>query len=284
MPWTESRDFIDMYQRDERMNPLLLELAKLNYNITQSVYLKELQRLVDWWKDLNYKEKLPFARDRLLECSFWAMGCGPSLQLSKYRWNLTKLGYTATILDDIYDTYGSLHELEKFTDAVNRWDLKAIDQLPEYMKESYSALYKHVSEMVQDALIDNGMHVLPYIKEQWLNYTRGYLQEARWLHNGYNPTVEQYIENAWVSIGIPISMVYDVFGVVGHSINEYLSEFAEHWSQSDLICLPAYIIRLLDDLNTANVEMERGESMNFIHFYMNEKGASEEAAGDHVKD
>ena len=71
---------------------------------------------------------------------------------------------------------------------------------------------------------------------------RGYLQEARWLHNGYNPTADEYLENASHSVGIHISMVYGVFGVIGHSINEYLSEFVEHWSESDLVCLPAYII------------------------------------------
>ncbi|XWS10164.1 hypothetical protein CRYUN_Cryun39dG0052000 [Craigia yunnanensis] len=257
MLWTESRDFIDVYQKDDKMNSVLLELAKLNYNITQSVYLKELQQLAEWWKDLNYKETLPFVRDRLLECYFWAMGCGPQVQFSKFRWNLTKFAYIATVIDDIYDTYGSLDELEKFTNAVYRWDLKAIDQLPEYMKVIYSALYNHVSEMVEDALIHNGMDILPYIKEQWSYFIRGYLQEARWLHNGYNPTADEYLENAW------------------HTI--------EHWSESDLVCLPAYIIRLLDDLKTAKIEMERGESMNFIHFYMIEKGASEEEASDHVK-
>ncbi|XVF77857.1 hypothetical protein PTKIN_Ptkin14bG0080900 [Pterospermum kingtungense] len=283
MPWTESRDFIHIYQRDDKMNPVLLELAKLNYNVTQSVYLTELQQLVEWWKHLNYKEKLPFARDRLLENYFWAMGCGPDVQFSKFRRNLSKLAYMATILDDIYDTYGSLDELEKFTEAVNRWDLKAIEQLPEYMEVTYTDLYSHVSEMARDALIDNGMDIVPYIKKQWFYYTSGYLQEARWLHNGYNPTAEEYLENARVSIGISISIVYGVFGVVGHSVNEYLSEFVEHWSESDLLCVPAYIIRLLDDLNTAKIEMERGESMNFIHFYMMEKGASEEEARDHVK-
>ncbi|XP_017979894.1 PREDICTED: (-)-germacrene D synthase-like [Theobroma cacao] len=70
MPWTEARDFIAIYQYDAKMNSVLLELAKLNFNIMQSVYLKELQELVEWWEDLNYKERLPFARDRLLECYF----------------------------------------------------------------------------------------------------------------------------------------------------------------------------------------------------------------------
>ncbi|XWS10339.1 hypothetical protein CRYUN_Cryun39dG0068100 [Craigia yunnanensis] len=133
MPWTESRDFIDVYQKDDKMNSILLELelAKLNYRITQSIYLKELQQLLGWWKDLNYKETLPFVRDRPLECYFWATGCGPQLQFSKFRWNLTKFAYFATIIDDIYDTYGSLDELGKFTNAVYRWDLKAIEQLSE---------------------------------------------------------------------------------------------------------------------------------------------------------
>ncbi|XVF77847.1 hypothetical protein PTKIN_Ptkin14bG0080000 [Pterospermum kingtungense] len=267
MAWTESRDFIDIYQRDDKKNPVLLELAKLNYNITQSVYLKELQELVGWWKDLNYQERLPFARNRLLECYFLAVGFGPEVQFSKFRRNLSKTAYIATVIDDIYDTYGLLDELEKFTDTVNRWDLLALEQLPEYMKITYSALYDHVCQMVHDALIDNGMDILPYIKEQ----------------NGYNPTVDEYLENAWLSIGVPLAMVYGIFGVAGDSINEYLSEFVEHWSESDLLCVTAYIFRFLDDLQTGKDEMERGESMNFIHFYMMEKGASEEEAHDHVK-
>ncbi|XP_017979597.1 PREDICTED: probable terpene synthase 9 [Theobroma cacao] len=285
MPWTEARDFIAIYQYDAKMNSVLLELAKLNFNIMQSVYLKELQELVEWWEDLNYKERLPFARDRLLESYFWTMGsCPPGPQFSRYRRNLAKFASMVTALDDIFDVYGSLDELEKYTDAVNRWDLnKAMEELPEYMKVSFSAMYNHVSEMVQDALKDNGMDISPYIKEQWSCYVRGYLKEARWFHSGYTPTADEYLENASVSIAISISIVYGVFGVAGHSINEYLSEFVEHWSASDLVRLPAYIIRLIDDLNTAEIEMKRGESMNFIHFYMTQEGVSEEEARDHVK-
>ncbi|EOY13936.1 3R-linalool synthase, putative isoform 2 [Theobroma cacao] len=285
MPWTEARDFIAINRYDAKMNSVLLELATLNYNIMQSVYLKELQELMEWWKDLNLKERLPFARDRLLECYFWGLGsCPPGPQLPMLRRNLGKFGSLATPLDDIFDVYGSLDELEKYTDAVNTWDLsKAMEELPEYMKVSFSAMYNHVSEMVQDALKDNGMDILPSIKEQWLCYVRGYLKEARWFHSGYTPTADEYLENAWVSSGIPLSIVYGVFGVAGHSINQYLSEFVEHWSASDLIRLPACISRLIDDLNTAEVEMKRGESMNFIHFYMTQEGVSEEEARDHVK-
>lgn len=51
MAWTEARDFIGIYQNqiddDDRMSSVLVELAKLNYNILQSIYLKELQELVE---------------------------------------------------------------------------------------------------------------------------------------------------------------------------------------------------------------------------------------------
>ncbi|KAK9005290.1 hypothetical protein V6N11_042733 [Hibiscus sabdariffa] len=294
MEWAEARDFIAIYQNqrdddddddDDKMSSVLLELAKLNHNILQSIYLKELQELVEWWKDLNIKERLPSVRDRLAEVYFWAMGSTPpGPQFSKCRRNLAKYGSLVTPLDDIFDTYGSLDELEKYMDAVNsRWDLKAVEELPEYMKFFYEAMYNHVTEMVQDALIDNGIDILPYLKEQWQQYVGAYLKEAQWMHRAYNPNAEEYLENAWLSVGIVTTMVYAIFGVTGRCIDQYLSEFVENWSHSDLVCLPAYFARFLDDLKTTKDEMERGESMNFIHFYMLEKGVSEEETRDHVK-
>ncbi|KAK8623116.1 hypothetical protein V6N13_118009 [Hibiscus sabdariffa] len=258
MEWTEARDFIGIYQKqtDDAKNWGLLELAKLNYNILQSIYLKELQELVDSPQ-------------------------GP--QYAKCRRNIAKFGFLATPLDDMYDTYGTLDELVKYTDAIKRWDLKAVEELPEYMKFLYEAIYNHVSETAQDALIDNGIEILPYIKDVWQDYIGTYLKEAQWLHNGYNPSAAEYMENAWVSVGVITPLVYGILGVAGRSMHQYLSEFVENRSCSHLICISAYFIRFIDDLKTSKEEMERGESMNFIHFYMIEKGASEEEACDHVK-
>lgn len=45
MPRLETRNFIDHYESDSGKNPVLLELAKLDYNLTQSVHQKELQEL-----------------------------------------------------------------------------------------------------------------------------------------------------------------------------------------------------------------------------------------------
>ena len=35
--------------------------------------------------------------------------------------------------------------------------------------------------------------------------------EANWYYSGYTPTLEEYIENGWKSIGIPLILVHLYF-------------------------------------------------------------------------
>ncbi|CAK9185517.1 unnamed protein product [Ilex paraguariensis] len=69
-------------------------------------------------------------------------------------------------IDDMYDVYGSLDELQCFTDAVDRWDLEAMEDLPEYMKLCYLAMFNFGNEIASDVLKDHGLDVLPYIKKE----------------------------------------------------------------------------------------------------------------------
>ena len=45
MPRLETRNFIEVYQQRSTKNSALLELAKLDYNLVQSAYQKELKEL-----------------------------------------------------------------------------------------------------------------------------------------------------------------------------------------------------------------------------------------------
>ena len=45
VPRVEARNFIDLYEMDPTRNPTLLKLAKLDYNLVQSVYQQELKKL-----------------------------------------------------------------------------------------------------------------------------------------------------------------------------------------------------------------------------------------------
>lgn len=58
-----------------------------------------------------------------MECFFWAVGMVPEPQDSNCRKGLTKVTAFITTIDDIYDVYGTLDELELFTHAVERFVL-----------------------------------------------------------------------------------------------------------------------------------------------------------------
>ena len=65
---------------------------------------------------------LSFARDRVVELHFWILGVYFEPQYS-FAWRiLTKKIYMASIIDDIYDVYGTHEELELFTNAIKRFN------------------------------------------------------------------------------------------------------------------------------------------------------------------
>ncbi|KAL0418493.1 UNVERIFIED_CONTAM: (+)-epi-alpha-bisabolol synthase [Sesamum radiatum] len=158
----ETRRFIDAYERRRDTNPLLLELGKLGFNILQKMYQDELKELSRWHTNSRLAEKLSFARDRLVECFLWTVGFTFEPCHRYCRIMLVKLAVLITIIDDIYDVYGTLDELELFTDAVDRWDINALKLLPDYMKICFLALYNTVNEMAYDVLRDQGFNIIPH--------------------------------------------------------------------------------------------------------------------------
>lgn len=48
---------------------------------------------------------------------------------------------------------------------MSRWDMKMMDQLPEYMKLCFLALYNSINEMAYDLLKDQGSHFITYFSK-----------------------------------------------------------------------------------------------------------------------
>ncbi|KAB2031808.1 hypothetical protein ES319_D05G330000v1 [Gossypium barbadense] len=276
----EARNFIDSYAMDDSNNSVLLDLAKLDYNLIQPIYQQELKQLAEWWRELNFKEKLSFSRDRLMEIYFWATGLSFEPQYAKCRICFTKYACLATVIDDIYDIYGSLEELECFTKAVTGWDVKAVQELPEYMRVMFSTISDFTNELAQQTLKDHGLDVLPYIKEQWVVLCRAHITEARWFYGGQTPTFDD-IKNAWISIGSLGGLVLLCFVEADSIVNQFpncLKDFSQLFYWSSLIT------RFSDDLGTSKDEMERGDIPKAVQCYMIEKGVTEEKARNHVKE
>ena len=71
-----------------------------------------------WWRELNLISKLSYARDRMVECYYWALGNYYEPQYSRCRIVLAKTAIFISVIDDTYDAYGTLEELEIFTNAL----------------------------------------------------------------------------------------------------------------------------------------------------------------------
>ena len=72
---------------------------------------------------MDFARKLPFARDRIVEGYFWIVGVYFEPQYGLARKILSKVIAMATVIDDVYDAYGTYKELEIFTEAIERFDL-----------------------------------------------------------------------------------------------------------------------------------------------------------------
>jgi len=64
---------------------------------------------------------LDFARDRPVENFLWTVGVIFEPQFGNCRRLLAKLISLITTIDDVYDVYGTLDELELFTDVIVRF-------------------------------------------------------------------------------------------------------------------------------------------------------------------
>lgn len=65
-------------------------------------------------------KQLDFVRDRVTESYFCSIGIYYEPEFKYYRKILTKLFMLITTMDDIYDIYGTLEELEIFTNVVKK--------------------------------------------------------------------------------------------------------------------------------------------------------------------
>ncbi|KAI3852795.1 hypothetical protein MKX03_028629 [Papaver bracteatum] len=283
VPRMEVRRYINMYEMKQDMNPTLLELAKLDFNMVQAAYHEDLKYACRWWKDLGLDESLGFARNRLVECFHWSIGLNSEPKSGNVRRQITKIAYLITVIDDVYDVYGSLNELKLFTEAVERWDINTVDNLPHYMKICFFALYNTVNEMGYENLRNNiNLDVIPYLKKSWDDICKAFFVEATWYYSGYIPTFKEYTDNAWISVSGPLLSIH-AYCQLGDQENtkeafEYMNK-----NQSDLIHWSSMIFRLANDLATSKNELERGDAATSVQCYMHETGVSESVAREHMQ-
>ncbi|CAN0896745.1 (-)-alpha-terpineol synthase, partial [Linum grandiflorum] len=288
MQRAETNWFVELYQKmgrhDDIIDRHLLELAELDFNLVQQVHRNELEELTSWWKDLGLKEEMKFARDPLVESFLWAIGMTSHPEMGDCRIVMSKVAILVHIIDDVYDVYGFLDELELFTAAIERWDTSELDKLPRYMQLCFMALYNTANQMSNrfDLNQREGFNSLPYIQKAWSDLCRSYLEEARSYRSERDQTLEQYLNVAWKSVACDVVLIH---GYLSSGRAETLSrEALDRLTQSDpsLTRLTSIIVRLTNDLASSKGELERGDVVKAVECYMKEEGVSEGVARGYI--
>ncbi|GAY54792.1 hypothetical protein CUMW_159450 [Citrus unshiu] len=277
LPRLEARYFLDVCSRGDRHDKSLLKFAKLDFNLLQAAHQKEVSDMTRWWIDLDFSTKLAYARDRIVELYFWIlMGAYYEPKYAFGRIFMSKLISMISILDDTFDAYGTYDELKLFVEAVKRWDIGAIDTLPEYMKFIYKSLLD-VYDKAEESLAKEGRssYGVKYVKQTMEESIMMYFSEAKWLHEGFLPKIEEYEGVALGSSGV-LTLATASFVDMG----DIATKEAFEWliKKPKIVVAAQTIGRLMDDIASHEFEQKRGHIPSAVECYMKQHGVSEEEA------
>ncbi|KAK8464190.1 hypothetical protein PHAVU_011G142600 [Phaseolus vulgaris] len=263
LPRLEATYYMSFYEEDPSHDEKLLAFAKLDFNILQDLHLKEVSSITKWWiKDLNFSTNLPFTRDRIVECCFWILGVYFEPQYS--RWIVTKVIALASTIDDLYDAYGTIDELELFTSAIERWDICCLVDLPKYMQLCYREILDVFEEIEQEMRKQGKVYFMKYAKKEMKRLVQAHMAEARWCHTNHIPTMEEYMEVRGMSSGYPLLITLSFLGM------EDTTEEVLIWAMNEPVIIAAStaISRIMDDIVGYEFEQQREHVVSSIYCYM----------------
>ncbi|WVZ57012.1 hypothetical protein U9M48_007459 [Paspalum notatum var. saurae] len=186
---------------------LKLPLPRTVKRLEALQYMSEYTDEQTWWNDIFQEIELSFSRDRVVEVFFWANGVFHEQEYLRARIMLTKIYQLVTTLDDIYDVRATLDDSRRLTEALRRWDVRAVSTLPEYLRKFCLMLLRTFQE-IEDELE-------PEERYRCLQSSDAYLKEAEFFHHNHKPTFEEKLEVSLVSFGGKIAAAGILIGMCG---------------------------------------------------------------------
>ncbi|KAH6809081.1 hypothetical protein C2S51_026864 [Perilla frutescens var. frutescens] len=262
LPLLNVRFYISVYGRDASTEEFLVKLAKLNFNFLQNIYRKELAELTRWWEKFELKTKLPYARDRLVECYLWGTVFRYEPQYSYVRIALAKNMQMVSIMDN------------KILGIFLRWNLDEIDVLPDFMKVVYRFIMSIYEDFERDAEKLGKSFAVPYYRETVKQLGRAYNQEQKWIMERQMPPFEEYMTNS-----VFTSCIYVMFMAFVPGMKSVTEEVVQ-WllSEPKIVISTAKMGRTLEDLASHERENREGKLPTVVDCYMNDKGVSKQEA------
>ncbi|CAL9220828.1 unnamed protein product [Arabidopsis halleri] len=275
-----AREYISYYEQEGGHDEILLKFAKLNFNFCQFHYIQELKILTKWWKDLDLVSKLPYIRDRLVETHLGALGTYFEPQYSHGRIILAKIMMIVVVVDDTYDAYATLPEVTALTECLQRWNIGASDQLPDYLRIVLISLFEVMGEIEREMRPKGRSYGVKQAVEKLKILVKAYLEIAKWARSGHVSTFDEYMKVGYLSGAMGDFAAYSFIGM--KDINE---KEAYDWLNSNpqIIKNLSLMFRLANDVGTYETEMSRGEVANGLNCYMKQHGVTKEEASRELR-
>ncbi|XVF70538.1 hypothetical protein PTKIN_Ptkin11bG0169500 [Pterospermum kingtungense] len=279
MPRLEARQYISFYEKldYESRNDILLKFAKYDFNLVQMHHQHELSLLSSWWKRSRVSSRFPHVRQRLVENFFIGLSAHFEPRFALARSNISKFYVAFALLDDTYDAYGFYEEIQHLTKAMERYDIKCMDELPgDYLKSLYETIINISNEIEEDVMSKGGKPFsVSYTKEEVKRLALTYHVQARWMHERIMPAFDEYLENGIRSIGTMVTMAIIMMGM------EEADEDAYQWLikfDAKILRAMSTLSRLYNDIQSNEDEEKRGGQPSGISCYMKEYGVSKKKA------
>ncbi|KAG9141597.1 hypothetical protein Leryth_027427 [Lithospermum erythrorhizon] len=158
------------------------------------------------------------------------------------------------MIDDVYDVYGTLDELELFIVRL-RWDVNAVENFPHYLKLCFLVTYNGINEVAYDALKEHGIDTIQYLKKVWGIYARPIYKKRSGISVDINNTKRSHINNGWVSITTPIVLLHAYIGTANPINREELEGIANYHK---ILQIGGTLFRYADDLGTSSDDEMKG--------------------------
>ncbi|KAH6818181.1 hypothetical protein C2S51_001784 [Perilla frutescens var. frutescens] len=267
------RFYISIFEKEvDSRDELLLRLAKLNFNFLTNIYRNELFQLSTWWNKFDLKSKLPYIRDRLVECYLWGIAYHYEPQYSYVRMVIGQTYQMLELVDDTYDNYATLEEIDLLNQAFARWNTGEIDELPDYMQIVYKFVMSVSQDFEREAEKQGKSFAIPYYIEAIKQVGRAYGKEQKWIMEGEMPPYEEYMANSIIT-----ALMYVTFTAIVPGIKSATKETI-NWllSHPKLVVSTAVLGRHLDDLASHQRESREGKLVTIMECYMKDKGVSKQ--------
>uniref|UniRef100_A0A0D3FIR4 Terpene synthase N-terminal domain-containing protein n=1 Tax=Oryza barthii TaxID=65489 RepID=A0A0D3FIR4_9ORYZ len=241
----ETMRYITEYEQEEAHDSVVLDLARLDFELIRSLYLKELKTLSLWWTELYDSIKLSYARDRIVESYFWTCAMFHGEDYSRARIIFVKVFQLVIMMDDTYDIHATLEECHKFNEAMQRWDKSAVCILPEYLCLFYIKMLNNFDEM-KDSLEPDEKYRMSYVKTSLKQLSEYFLREAQWSSDKHMPSFAEHLDVSCMSSGYPTMALVAVLLCVRDGDGVAASMEASEWTAS-LVRAGGEVTRFLND-------------------------------------